>query len=470
VIQDVREHAGRELRANVCVVGAGPAGITLARELASRSKRVVLAEGGGMVYEGESQELYAGENSGERYPIQTTRQRYFGGTSNHWEGYCTPLGGLDFQSRSWVPRSGWPIDEHTLLPLWRRAHEILDLGSFEYSPASVQAATEYLDFDPTRLTTRLWRHSPPTRFGTKYREEIEGSKAITCLTHANLLEIISSRDGGRVERLVFGDGDAEPVRVRAEVFVIACGGLENPRLLLHAPDRMHRAMGPAADMLGRCFMEHVHIGTAARIYPRGDWWRAYERFTHEGVGITTGIGLSESVQAEERLQNLCAMIRPMTSPPGVREGTTCLTMHVVGEQAPDLESRVSLGDDRDRVGMRRLRLHWKLGEADRRTVERGAITLARELGRMRLGRVRIGVATTKGKFPEGNWPASHHMGTTRMAVDPSQGVVDEHCCVHGVENLYVAGSSVFPTGGYANPTLTLVALALRLGDALVERL
>ena len=109
MIQDVREHAGGELRADVCVVGAGPAGITLARELAARSKQVVLAEGGGMAYEGESQELYAGDSSGERYPIQTTRQRYFGGTSNHWEGYCTPLGGLDFQARSWVPRSGWPI-------------------------------------------------------------------------------------------------------------------------------------------------------------------------------------------------------------------------------------------------------------------------------------------------------------------------------------------------------------------------
>ena len=119
--------------------------------------------------------------------------------------------------------------------------------------------------------------------------------------------------------------------------------------------------------------------------------------------------------------------------------------------------------------MRRLQLRWKLEEGDRWTVERGAIMLARELGRLGLGRVRLGVASTSERFPKGNWAASHHMGTTRMAEAPSRGVVDRHCGVHGLDNLYLAGSSVFPTGGYANPTLTLVALSLRLGDEIAGR-
>jgi choline dehydrogenase-like flavoprotein len=163
-------------------------------------------------------------------------------------------------------------------------------------------------------------------------------------------------------------------------------------------------------------------------------------------------------------------VYPTPAPPALREGAACLTMHMVGEQAPNLDSRVTLAEERDALGLRKLRLHLAFGELDRRTVEEGAMLLARELGRLGAGRVRIGGQATGGVFPKGMWPAAHHMGATRMSDDPSAGVVDAQGRVHGIGNLYVAGSSVFPTGGYANPTVNLVALTMRLGDELGSQL
>jgi choline dehydrogenase-like flavoprotein len=136
------------------------------------------------------------------------------------------------------------------------------------------------------------------------------------------------------------------------------------------------------------------------------------------------------------------------------------------EQAPNPRSRVNLHHSkRDQLGLPATQLDWQLSDFDKFSIRRTAELIGIELGRAGLGRVRTDIDEDLSKFPlvETAW---HHMGTTRMSENDRTGVVDSACRVHGLSNLYVAGSSVFPTGGRANPTLTIVALAIRLADHL----
>ena len=132
------------------------------------------------------------------------------------------------------------------------------------------------------------------------------------------------------------------------------------------------------------------------------------------------------------------------------------------EQSPNPHSRVTLSDERDIFGRNRVRLDWRLTPLDMRSIIKAQEIIDQELRYAGLGRLEIELRTeTPPEHLEGGW---HHMGTTRMHRDPKRGVVDEHCRVHEITNLFIAGPSVFPTGGYANPVLTFVALAIRLAD------
>jgi choline dehydrogenase-like flavoprotein len=198
-----------------------------------------------------------------------------------------------------------------------------------------------------------------------------------------------------------------------------------------------------------------------------DWWQEFERFAQQGFELTPGIGVGEAAQRDHSILNLAGFLRPIDCPPGLLPGNACLAFLSVGEQAPNPDSRVTLGNRTDALGLPTVRLEWRLSEIDRHTLATGALLLAREIGRLGLGRTKLEPVTQPSIFPDGLWAANHHMGTTRMGDD---GVVDRNCRVHGIENLFMAGSSVFPTSGCMNPTLTIVALALRLADHLARSL
>lgn len=456
-------------RCDLCIVGAGPAGISIARQFDGTGVEVCLVESGGFERDPRTDVLHEGENAGHDYSITGSRLRFFGGSSNHWEGFCAPLNEIDFEKRGWVPDSGWPITRATLDPYYERAHEVLDLGRFEYDPLRVPPPERgYAQFDPSKLVTRLWRHSTPTRFNTKYRAQIAASKNITGLLHANAATFTTGGDGAEVRSLTVRSLTGLSATIKAREYVLACGGLENPRILLS------NNLGNRHGVVGRYFLEHVHIFSTGTVVSAsgegGRWWEAYQRFARDGTDFTPGVCLSPGAQRGERLLNYAAMLPKAESPAGVRPGHASVRLYVVAEQSPNPESRVTLADSADELGMKRLRLQWKLTELDRVTVEKGARLVAHELGRLGLARLTLDPVMDAKTWPGGVWGASHHMGTTRMSDDPSAGVVDRDGRVHGVENLSVAGSSVFPTGGYANPTLTIVALALRLAEHLAGKL
>ncbi|MGL4618309.1 MAG: GMC family oxidoreductase, partial [Chroococcidiopsis sp.] len=143
--------------------------------------------------------------------------------------------------------------------------------------------------------------------------------------------------------------------------------------------------------------------------------------------------------------------------------------HLIGEQAPNPDSRITLSRDRDKLGMNRVQLDWRLSPIDKYTIKRSQQLIAEEFERSGLGKMQIELGDDDASWRSlrGSY---HHIGTTRMSNNPREGVVDEHCQVHGIHNLYIAGSSVFPTSGLSNPTLTIVALAIRLADRIQEQM
>jgi choline dehydrogenase-like flavoprotein len=512
------------VEADICIVGAGAAGITLAREFLTSQLQVVVIESGGFEPDLDTQFLYRGENVGFKYyPLETCRLRYFGGTTGHWNGQCSPLNEMDFQERAWVPSSGWPITKADLDPFYKRAHVITGLGPYVYN----DDVWRMLDIDgprldPTKLQVRFWQFSRRLRFGQVYRQEMQNAQGVRVYLHANLVNIQTNHDGSVVDNIEIRSLDGKSGKVKAKTFVLATGAIENARMLLSSNRVEPMGVGNRSGLVGRFFMEHPEIdcGVVLPVKPV-KFLETYRRQWLEDLIYLPGFRISPERQKEENTLNCGAMIMyDMDPDSGIKAMIDVASsmkktgklpdqlwtklwnvltdlddvaagaysyfvdkkepigkpklVRIVGvtEQAPNPQSRVYLSDEKDRFGLNRPRLDWQLTELDKRGLSLLPRLIGTELGRLNLGRVRLadwlhgnGFEAAKGL---GGGP--HHMGTTRMSDDPKKGVVDRNCRVHGNANLYIAGGSVFPTSGYNMPTLTIVALALRLADHLKTRL
>ncbi|MBY0330169.1 MAG: GMC family oxidoreductase [Acetobacteraceae bacterium] len=525
---------GTDIEADVCIAGAGAAGITLALALAGSGLHVLLLEGGGLDFEDEVQALYAGENAGlEYYPLDACRLRYFGGTTNHWGGRSQPLSPWDFAERPWVPHSGWPAGlAEELDHYYPRAHEICGLGPFAYSPEVLgRLGAPVPPLDPERLRYALWRYSAgrqpgqPVLFGEDHRERLRQAGDVRVLLHANLTAIRLDPAARRVAALEVRSPAGATATVRARCHVLACGGIENARLMLLSDDVEPHGVGNRHDLVGRFFMEHPDARCGV-LRPSGAAQAAqlFRYHSLDGRTILPGLHLAPELQAAEGALGCAAGLwfendpespalalrdiyrdlargrwpgalgrklatvlgdldrlagdaywRAADQVAGTRSAayrTGLLNIEVELEQAPNPDSRVTLAGERDALGLRRARLDWKLTELDRRSLLVFTKAVGAEFARLGLGRVKVADWLLDGGEAWGGdmHGSFHHLGTTRMADDPRRGVVDRDCRVHGIDNLYVATGSVFPTAGPSNPTLTIVALALRLADCLKERL
>lgn len=455
---------------DVCVIGAGPAGITLALELARKNKRVALCEAGAFEPTEESQACYEGKVVGEPYyDLTATRLRYFGGTSGHWAGWCYTLDEIDFQRKDSVsPLAHWPIAKSDLDGYLSRACELVEIKP-PRAPRLLSSTKG--------LQEIYFGYSPPTRFGSKYRGAVTESKNITLLLNANLTAV-KVRDG-RVIQAAFTSYNNNQATINAANYVFAMGGMENSRQLLWHNLQNNGQLYARGIPVGKYWMEHPHytIGSALVDFalPRKHKFFTLTPQKQKEFGILNAHLRLEPVGpsgTRKLVRDLACVAPSLAERAAELAGKNLLCgakFRAAWEQEPRAENGFTLdAKARDRFGIPAPVLHWRKSSLDHKTVAKTAAQfndwlMGRNLGRLRLDSWVLG----KGPPPTSDeLGGHHHMGGARMADSPTYGVVDRNCRVFGSQNLYVAGSSVFPAGGHANPTLSIVQLSLRLANHL----
>ncbi len=534
---------GTVLRADVCVVGGGPAGIALALSLSGRGLSVLLLEAGRRPQDPLAQALYEGELANPMHsPPHRYRMRGLGGSSTRWGGRCMPFDPIDFEARDWVGAPGWPIGYDALRPHYVAANALAEAGRFAYDareafPTSPPLVTGFTS-DIVR-TTSLERFSCPTDFGRRYARRLQLAPDVQVLEGAVCTAIRLQADGLAVDWLDIGTLAGNRLRARAQAVVLAAGGLETPRLMLCSNDVLPQGVGNRHDVVGRYYMCHIagNVGTLEIHGTPADVRHGYEVDT-DGVYCRRRLSIDAGHQRREGLLNAVARLHfPRITDPSHRSGVlsglflarrfisyeygrrlqdplasslgtqarhlrnlVCdgadtaaflghwiarrtlaprkfpsvilpnrsnrFSLEVHGEQVPHPASRVTLGDTVDALGLRRLRVDWRYQPQDIDSLARTLACIAAEFARTGTGRLRLQRETLEEDLLRYGAYGGHHIGTARMGRDPRTSVVDPQCRVHGVRNLFVAGSAVFPTASQANPTLTLVALSLRLAEHL----
>jgi len=456
----------------VCIVGSGPAGMSLALSLGRRKVPCLLLEAGGETADGDVQDAYAGSVVGDPYvDLRRARLRCLGGTSGLWEGWCRPLDAVDFEARAGMPDSGWPIRKADLDPYTHAAEVMLDLP-----PLAPDRALN------AELNEVFFNFGHSIRFGAHYHDEIAASPHIALLLNAPVVDIVPRN--GRIDAVDVAGPSGPPQRLRAAIFCLCTGGIENSRLLLWANERHRGGVVPDARTLGRYWMEHPHfgVGDAVVIGSAGEsptgmrFFAPSAQALRERGGGNFGVRMYVGINRLKRLLKSGLCVAPQFFDDLVRrhhDDYAC-GMHIFAawEQSPQASNRIELDTERDALGMPRVKLTWRKQPIDRQTVTQAMMSVGRYLAETDIGRVRMAAWLAQGRdYPDAGEPVGfHHMGGTRMASGPDKGIVDGHCRVFGVDNLYIGGSSVFPTGGHANPTFTIVQLALRLADHLAVQL
>lgn len=507
---------------DICIIGSGPAGATLAAELAGSGRRVVVLESGGFGRRPDCDALNEVESIGrpraEQWPV---RNRIMGGSSHTWGGRCAPFDEIDYQDRPWVPHSGWPFPAEEMLPFLDRsaAHLGLAPGSGFSGPEFWRLAGRTppeAEADPARLLPFFWQHSRAgdesypyeyTRFGRGIAERLGPDTVLVC--GATVLKIRTAEGGAAVRGVDFADPGGRVRSLAAPVVVLCGGGIENARLLLVSDDAGPAGLGNRHDLVGRYLMDHLR-GPLGGFDPATT--RALQkrlgRYNVNGRFFRAGFRLAPQVQRDEGLLNCAAwlgetladddpwdqmrrILRGRLRPSdlgllaahaglfagsvrdyfiegnGIRRKLSGLDLLGMVEQRPDPDSRVTLSDRRDRFGIPLSRIDWRSHPDESRTMRRMAELVAAELPRLGFQTPVLADWVRDGAvMPESFVDVAHPTGTTRMADDPARGVVDRQGMVHGVAGLYVTGSSVFPTAGHCNPTQLIVALAIRLADRL----
>jgi choline dehydrogenase-like flavoprotein len=523
-----------DIDTDLCIVGGGTAGLVIAREFIEHPVRVCLLESGGRAPEPETQDLTLGENIGQPYfPLETARPRVYGGSGTRWNipigqerlgVRIRPLDPIDFERRDWVPHSGWPFDRAHLEPFYQRAQAVCRVEPPTYRVEDWQDVRDRraLPLSDSDVQTVIYKFAHSEPFVRDYPNQVAQANNITVCLHSNVLEIETNAAGDCVACLRVSTLGGKQFSVRARTYILAVGGIEIPRLLLLSNRTHKNGLGNQNDLVGRFFQEHPHFWSGVFVPSKPDFFQSASLYndvhTVNNIAIVGKLALTEAALRREKVlnQNIQFFWRDMAYPPVRAPGVVALKNLLFGrrngegigrqlatiasdvdeiaasawrhvrrrigsettvpaimfanmmEQIPDPESRVTLGSERDAFGQNRLQLNWRISKTDMESAIRTQQIIGGALEKAGFGQFYqqleepVPPANTEGGY--------HHMGTTRMHEDPKHGVVNADCQMHGVRNLFIAGPSVFPTGGYANPVLTIIALSLRLADYLKQQI
>jgi choline dehydrogenase-like flavoprotein len=527
-----------QLKTEICIIGSGPAGMTIARELIATQYDVILIESGGLEFDSKIQSLAGGKvNSLKQSSLEKSRRRQLGGTSNVWKApidratpgwRCLPLDTEDFKQQDWLPDSGWPFEREDLDPYYLRAHQMCGIGEFDYAVENWEANDCPRLFSySSKLRTTISQYVSSSVFTHSCPRAIQQAKNIRTLIYSTVVEIRINSTGDRVTNLVVKNPNGIGFKVSAKIFVLATGGIENARLLLLSNNQQRQGLGNQHDLVGRFFMDHPKIELGLFIpFSRSFFNRTklYDIHQVNGASILGAISLNRELIGDNKIANHAInlystyhghlaqaktsiedlkqdLFKPKISKkilpqiydliqghqyltevafwkawrfmldqklgslsfvPFEKTRFSAVRLVCQMEQAPIRSNRLILSSEKDCLGQSKIELHWQLSNFDLCSLNKIMETIKQELENSGLGTFIQAEPTRCWDFDTVS--GYHHLGTTRMHLNPRQGVVDPNCQVHGVNNLFIAGSSVFPTGGYANPTLTIVALAIRLAD------
>ena len=525
IIDGSKLDAATIVDAGLCIMGGGVAGIVIAKELSKTFKHIVLIESGGQEYNSETQSLYASsKKSSSAYPDTThSRMRLLGGSSNHWENNTSPFDPIDFEKREWIPNSGWPIDFKTIEPYYNSAAVYCGTNSDGYNTSSwvkQLGVSDIVSNSSVLATGTAKAASPPTRFFASYGNELIDSSTVRIFVNSNIVDLEYDDATGRINKAFFESKPGVRHEVQAKVFVLCTGGIENARLLLHFNRQHNNKLGNAYDNVGRYFMDHPMV-RAAHFYPHDKSKLGF----YEGVRLKERVvlgflKLSEKALRENKVSNARMPLIPATNytiSDGISShhilmdsfsegsipdefGTHILNyikdvdmvaeaisrrslgkklfdhadeieayqLAIMVEQSPHRDNRIILSNEKDIFGVPKIEIDYEVKEEDKEGLWKILEIVAREVGAKGLGRIRLLKERSDRVWGDQMGFGHHHMGTTRMSSSSSDGVVDSNLKVYGTKNLYVAGSSVFPTGGHVPPTLTIVALCIRLAKHLQQ--
>lgn len=515
-----------ELSCQVCIVGGGAAGITLAHDLSKKGADIILIESGGKTYDQATQDLYKANHFDKPFPNPAfSRLRFLGGSSNHWQNNTSPLSRLDFEKRDGIENSGWPITFDEVNKYYPRAQGYCGVSDDGYdalewsSKLKKMAVTQQSNVIESRIAK-----SPilPTRFYNSYGSDIEEAENVRILTYTNIVDLDFDVHGSVINRIRCQTLQNNHVDVNAEIFVLCCGGLENARLMLLFNEKYKNKLGNSGDNVGRYLMEHPTPRAAHALFENDIDLSFYQASAvdtrlitgffslndatvqeHETINLrmpliersnyylSDGISSMHTLQSsldkgnlpDDTMKHLWNVISDLDM---VAEGiarkryqskifdhasqTGGYEIIMMMEQTPNKDNRITLSDKKDKLGTPKINIDYKVLESDKMKVWKSLGLFADEVGRLDIGRVRLLRERVERLWDSQLGFSQHHMGTTRMATNEKEGVVDSDCLVFGTNNFYIAGSSIFCTGGSVPPTLTIVALALRLSDHIKGKL
>lgn len=550
------------IECEVCIVGAGPAGLAAAAEFLDQDISVCLLESGDFDRD-EATEMLSDctvEENADLYPnARSSRDRRIGGTSAQWDVmvqgalhiHVSPLEPIDFDSRPWLAHSGWPIDYRVLRPFYSRAQATCDAGPFDYRAQSwADDANRPFSFEGGRLDSKMLATSPQNMFQRTLPHRIAASDSVKILTWSNAVDLQTDAGANSVRAVRVSCLGGNRYRVAARMVILAQGGFEVPRLLLASNSIAKAGLGNDHDLVGRFLMDRQIVKTGLLVPPTPAGLRRFGFYDMRRVHGSNMLGklmLSpETLSKEQILSSLISFsptsqsllhvvaqrpfgrgttfrapayasaralmkaIRQKRLPlhplrhvarvlaglddllyikllriaafrsefnldvggwsalPDFERRFSALDVHQMCEQAPDPRNRIMLTDNLDATGMPTTHIRLRWNDIDIRSIIRSQEILKEDIERAGLGRLHI---DRRGELPVLAQMSCHHpAGTTRMAIDPKQGVVNADCRVHGLANLFVASSSVFPTSGHVPPTLTIIALAIRICDKIKNEL
>lgn len=471
--ESIKKHMA--LSVDVCVIGAGAAGITIAKKLVAAGKTVALMEMGGTEKHIPLQEelnapLHLHKPGSQTAKIgsipnyfRDSRSFRLGGSTICWANYCRKLDPIVVGRRPWLNLPGWPIPYSELDKYYPEAYALCRVPPVDDQKMS---GDYYPPFNQGRLVSQVYHSRPDTTlFWETYRDDLAAAEVfpMTRFVGFRMINDVEASDAHFI-------AGRYRVDVRAKQYVMAMGGAENTRSLLQQTKIGYRAN------MGHWFMEHLQFDAGRIVIPElkaGDLM--FYNFM-QGFPVTAYVKLSEDAQRSLKVLNGQIDFDPLPFDAGfemmgAKEGQWCGRLRYISEMMPDFNSRLSLSKATDALGMPKIAGALVLNDELYRSISRFLDALSEDLPGAKITRY-----FNERTVPDFNWAKdlykriymypSHHIGTLRMASEPDLGVVDENCRLFGVDNIHVAGSAVFPTGGRAAPTLTIVALALRLAEHL----